>query len=180
MFADLTSGPLAHLPSGHFPANAAWLALAAICHNLTRAAGTLAGGSTPGPAARPSAASSSTSPPASPATAAATSPSTSRKTGTTSRMDDPVRGRLRPARPRPDQPGQVTARRMAPAATASPPPRQNDGQAAEQVSGKNTTPLNTIKIIGGRAGDRKADVRIQAVDRGLDDAAVPPEAWTLF
>jgi hypothetical protein len=44
VFADLTSGPLAHLPSGHFPANAAWLALAAICHNLTRAAGVLAGG----------------------------------------------------------------------------------------------------------------------------------------
>jgi hypothetical protein len=43
VFADLVSGPLAHLPSGQFPANAAWLALAAICHNLTRAAGCLAG-----------------------------------------------------------------------------------------------------------------------------------------
>jgi hypothetical protein len=43
VFADWNDGPLAHLPSGHFPANAAWLALAAICHNLTRAAGTLAG-----------------------------------------------------------------------------------------------------------------------------------------
>ena len=43
VFADLSSGPLAHLPSGHFPANAAWLTLAAICHNLTRAAGCLAG-----------------------------------------------------------------------------------------------------------------------------------------
>ena len=43
VFADLTSGPLAHLPSGHFPANAAWLTCAAICHNLTRAAGALAG-----------------------------------------------------------------------------------------------------------------------------------------
>ncbi len=43
VFADLASGPVAHLPSGHFPANAAWLALAAICHNLTRAAGCLAG-----------------------------------------------------------------------------------------------------------------------------------------
>ena len=42
VFADLVSGPLAHLPSGHFPANAAWLALAATCHNLTRAAGCLA------------------------------------------------------------------------------------------------------------------------------------------
>jgi hypothetical protein len=45
VFADLTSGPLAHLPSGHFPANAAWLTCAAMSHNLTRAAGALAGGS---------------------------------------------------------------------------------------------------------------------------------------
>jgi hypothetical protein len=43
VFADGSDGPLAHLPSGHFPANAAWLTCAAICHNLTRAAGTLAG-----------------------------------------------------------------------------------------------------------------------------------------
>jgi hypothetical protein len=42
VFADLTSGPLAHAPSGVFAANAAWLALAAIAHNLLRAAGTLA------------------------------------------------------------------------------------------------------------------------------------------
>ena len=42
VFADLSCGPLAHLPSGRFPVNAAWLTLAAICHNLTRAAGCLA------------------------------------------------------------------------------------------------------------------------------------------
>jgi hypothetical protein len=42
VFADLTSGPLAHLPSGVFTANAAWLALAAMAHNLLRAAGALA------------------------------------------------------------------------------------------------------------------------------------------
>ena len=41
--ADLISGPLAHLPSGDFHANGAWLACAAIAHNLTRAAGCLAG-----------------------------------------------------------------------------------------------------------------------------------------
>jgi hypothetical protein len=41
--ADLSDGPLAHLPSGKFTANAAWLAIAAITHNLVRAAGTLAG-----------------------------------------------------------------------------------------------------------------------------------------
>ena len=41
--ADLNDGPLAHLPSGKFNASAAWLAIAAIAHNLLRAAGTLAG-----------------------------------------------------------------------------------------------------------------------------------------
>ena len=57
VFADLSGGPLAHLPSGHFPANAAWLTLAAICHNLTRAAGAWPAPSARKPAARPSAAS---------------------------------------------------------------------------------------------------------------------------
>src|SRR5207342_3213869 len=42
VFADVTSGPLAHLPSGVFAANAAWLAIAAMAHNLVRAAGALA------------------------------------------------------------------------------------------------------------------------------------------
>ena len=41
--ADLIDGPLAHLPSGQFNANAAWLALAGIAHNLLRAAAHLAG-----------------------------------------------------------------------------------------------------------------------------------------
>ena len=40
--ADLIDGPLAHLPSGRFGANSAWLACAGIAHNLTRAAGHLA------------------------------------------------------------------------------------------------------------------------------------------
>jgi Transposase DDE domain group 1 len=43
LLADLSDGPLAHLPSGKFTANAAWLAIAAIAHNLVRAAGSLAG-----------------------------------------------------------------------------------------------------------------------------------------
>ena len=41
--ADLKNSALAHLPSGVFTANAAWLVLAVIAFNLTRAAGTLAG-----------------------------------------------------------------------------------------------------------------------------------------
>lgn len=42
VIADLKNGPLAHLPSGSFAANSAWLLLAAIAFNLTRAAGALA------------------------------------------------------------------------------------------------------------------------------------------
>ena len=43
VIADLKNGPLAHLPSGVFTANAAWTTLATIAFNLTRAAATLAG-----------------------------------------------------------------------------------------------------------------------------------------
>jgi hypothetical protein len=43
LLADLIDGPLAHMPSGRFAANAAWLSLAAMSHNLTRAAGCLTG-----------------------------------------------------------------------------------------------------------------------------------------
>ena len=50
VFADLIDGPLAHLPSGRFAANAAWATAAMITHNLLRAAGILAGG--PNTAAR--------------------------------------------------------------------------------------------------------------------------------
>ena len=42
VIADLKSGPLAHLPSGSFSANSAWLILATMTFNLLRAAGTLA------------------------------------------------------------------------------------------------------------------------------------------
>jgi len=42
VIADLKSGPLAHLPSGSFAANSAWLVLAAVAFNLTRAVGCLA------------------------------------------------------------------------------------------------------------------------------------------
>lgn len=40
--ADLKDGPLAHLPSGRFSANSAWLVLATIAFNLQRTAGGLA------------------------------------------------------------------------------------------------------------------------------------------
>lgn len=40
--ADLKAGPIAHLPSGVFTANSAWLVLAVIAFNLARAAGLIA------------------------------------------------------------------------------------------------------------------------------------------
>jgi hypothetical protein len=43
VWSDLIDGPWAHQPSGSFAANAAWTILAAITHNLLRAAGTLTG-----------------------------------------------------------------------------------------------------------------------------------------
>jgi hypothetical protein len=43
VFADLIDGPLAHMPSGRFGANSAWVLCAAIAHNLLRATGILAG-----------------------------------------------------------------------------------------------------------------------------------------
>jgi hypothetical protein len=43
VFAELIDGPLAHLPSGRFDANNAWLTCIAMAHNLTRAAATMVG-----------------------------------------------------------------------------------------------------------------------------------------
>jgi Transposase DDE domain group 1 len=43
LLAELIDGPLAHLPSGRFDANNAWLTCIALAHNLTRAVATLAG-----------------------------------------------------------------------------------------------------------------------------------------
>ncbi len=43
VIAELKSAGLAHLPSGHFMANAAWLALAVMAHKPRRAVGQLAG-----------------------------------------------------------------------------------------------------------------------------------------
>jgi len=42
VIAELKNGPLAHVPSGNFTANAAWLTLACTAFNLLRAAGTAA------------------------------------------------------------------------------------------------------------------------------------------
>jgi hypothetical protein len=47
VIADLKNSALAHLPSGKFTANAAWLVCAAITFKLTPTLGVLAGGTLP-------------------------------------------------------------------------------------------------------------------------------------
>lgn len=42
--AELKAGPLAHMPSGVFQANAAWLAITTMAHNLMRTTATIIGG----------------------------------------------------------------------------------------------------------------------------------------
>lgn len=42
--AELKAGPLAHMPSGRFQANAAWLAITTMAHNLMRATAVIIGG----------------------------------------------------------------------------------------------------------------------------------------
>jgi hypothetical protein len=76
VFADWASGSLAHLPSGSFPANAAWLTGPRSAITCCAPPGRWPASPTPKPAAPPSGPISSTLPPAPPATAAATSPCT--------------------------------------------------------------------------------------------------------
>ncbi len=125
VFADWNDGPLAHLPSGSFAANAAWLACAAISCNLLRAAQRRHGQ----PRLRraraappPCAATSSASQPGPPATAAVTSPCTCHAAwpAGTDRMAEPVRGSLRGA---PGQRGLTNPERVSPAQARSRPPQ---------------------------------------------------------
>ena len=67
VIAELKNGPLAHLRSAQFNANAAWVHLAATSFDLPRAAGPWPPGSTPGPRPPRSVPSSSQGQPASPA-----------------------------------------------------------------------------------------------------------------
>ena len=136
VFADWTDGPLAHLPSGSFPANAAWLALAAISCNLLRAAGCpgqprLRQGPRRHPAPRPHRRRRPDRPPRPRAPHRAPA----RRLAPRARMGQPVPGRL-PARPppRPDQPrpGHRTPRPTAPGTPPALTPSKNPGQAAQQ------------------------------------------------
>ena len=143
VFADLADGPLAHLPSGSFPANAAWLACAAISHNLLRAAGSWPASPVPRRAAPRCAATSSTSLPAPPATATATSPCTCPTAGTASRTGSasskPPAGRP-PRRPDQPRPGRHAPGPNGTQLPSSQGPGNDTRTSRREVSGGNITP----------------------------------------
>ena len=169
VFADWTDGPLAHLPSGSFPANAAWLALAAISCNLLRAAGALA---------------SLAYAKARGATLRRDLINVAARTARHGRghltvhlpegwhreheWDQPVRRRHRPTRRRGlTSPDPVTAPHgPRPPADRQPSTRQGPRTSRRTVSGRKTTPITSPKISFPGPAHGKAITRIHAVDRG--------------
>ena len=141
LLADLNDGPLAHLPSGKFNANAAWLAIAAIAHNLLRAAGALAG-------RRHARARAATVRRDLIAVAARTArprpgphhPPPAPGMAPRARVDEPLRSRLRPARrsglTSPEQVPNPNARQGTPPHS----PTKDPGQAAEPSAAGKTRP----------------------------------------
>ena len=142
VFADLTSGPLAHAPSGRFAANAAWLALAAIAHNLTRAAGHLASprlrqGARRDDPPRPDRRRG----PHRPARPRPPHLAPARRLAPRARMDEPVPRRLRPACPRRlTSPDQVTTQTHGQTARHSRKPPPATRTSRRTVSGQTNTP----------------------------------------
>jgi hypothetical protein len=141
VFADCHDGPLAHLPSGKFAANAAWLTCAAIARNLLRAAGTLASrayGKARGATIRRDLINLAAR---TAGTATATSPSTSRQAGTARPNGSPCSpppAAPRQQRPDPPRPGQHPPRPQRPPA---PRPRtSNPDKPQEQSAAGNPRP----------------------------------------
>ncbi len=166
VFADWTDNPLAHLPSGSFPANAAWLALAAISCNLLRAASALASlacANARGATLRAGLI----------AVAARTARHgrghlTLHMPASWHRAHEwPACSRPPPGHPltRPDQPRPGHRNPQGPAPPGRPPPVTPDQPARtsrKPVSGRNPMPASTTRS----ASTRKTITRIHAVDRG--------------
>ena len=144
--AELIDGPLAHLPSGRFAANDAWLTCAAIAHNLTHAAATLASRSHA--TARPATIRRSSSPsrPASRTTPATDPPAPARTLALARRLGRPIPGHP-PSRP----PGTTGPRGLSGPDTANttrgprgpthPQPSRSKPRTSRRiVSGRSTTP----------------------------------------
>ena len=99
VFADVTDGPLAHLPSGSFPANAAWLDLRR--HRLQPAARRRRPGQPrlcQGPRRHAAPRPDQRRRPHRPVRPRAHHPAPARRLAPRTRVDDPVRRRLRTAR----------------------------------------------------------------------------------
>jgi hypothetical protein len=143
--ADLISGPLAHLPPGDFNANAAWVALAGLSHNLLRATGCRH----PAPARTL-------------ALAARLDEGLQRRPRPTTRTSRLTSSSI------------CTAPHPLTHLTANPPPTPTQpalpGQTADPASGDSPMPENRAppaETVPGQESDRKTINRIHAVDSGL-------------
>ena len=169
VFADVSSGPLAHMPSGCSPRtprgyrSRPWRTTCSAPPAPWRPC------PSPRPGPRPSAATLSPWPPASPGTAAATSPCTCPTAGTASTngttCSTPPAGRP-PQRPDQPRPGPHPDGRNG---TRTRPRARNPGQAAGQASGRKPTPRLARENSSCRNRSRK---RPTAIGRWIE--AKPP------
>ncbi len=168
VFADWTDGPLAHLPSGSFPANAAWLALRR--HQPQPAARRrvpgqprLRQGQRRHPAPRPHRRRRPHRPPRPrphhPAPARRLAPPDRWMSLFEAACGPPAAGR--PDQPRP---GHRTPRPTT-ATGSHPDPRPEPRTSRRNVSGRNATPTGTTRS-ASQARPRETITRIYAVDRG--------------
>src|SRR5450830_1787758 len=137
--ADLKDSALAHLPSGIFTANAAWLVLATIAFNLSRTIGTLTGTELGQSAQRHHPPQTRHRPGPNLDLGPETRPAPAGPLALGNRMASPVRGGLRPAANHhhlTTQPHGETGPGTPPAARPDPPPRptaQNSDQTREPL-----------------------------------------------
>ena len=142
VFADVTSGPLAHMPSGVFAANAAWLSIAAMAHNLVRAAGALASL----PFAKAAGRDDPPRPdrgrrPHRPPRQGPPHPPPARRLAPRAGMAEPLGRGLRPARRSGLTSPEPVTHPDGPRGHPEPRPRaRNPGQAAQQASGRTPAP----------------------------------------
>ena len=144
VFADVTDGPLAHMPSGSFAANAAWTGLRR--HRPQPAARRRRPGQPrlcQGPRRHAAPRPDQRRRPHRPVRPRAHHAAPARRLAPRTPVDDPVPRRLRTARPGGlTSPDPVTAP-LRPQRPPEPRPRpRNPGQAAEQASGRKPTPYS--------------------------------------
>ena len=144
VFADVTSGPLAHMPSGVFAANAAWLSIAAMAHNLLRRRCPGQPAVREGPGRDHPPGPDHRRGPHRPARPRPPHLAPARRLAPPARMAEPPRGRLRTARHSGLTSPEPVSTPTAPKPSEPSFPNRKPGQAAEQASGRKARPEQAL------------------------------------